>query len=408
MNFSTSRSKSNSKAEAIRGRGCKALSNEELYQALLLFNKCLCLAEPGTKTLGLAFANRSELFFKLKLFDKCLNNIDLARHEECPEEMKQTLKDLEEICLIHVFDDRVAENPWDFFKLSYASNDKLPHVVNCLEVKKDEKFGRLITTNQPLKVGDIVAIEKPFFKILKVDPEDDEYPETNVYQYCANCLSDNLMDLIPCQGCLTTMFCSQKCLETASKGFHKYECCILQPLNDTGNWRMALRCFFDALSICRDSIEMLEKVTKSCDSLSSTVFNYDFSDSSHSENAINQLMCMLSLERRVDVTMKDFSSIFLQHPKIAKIWSTHSEFVNKFLERMMQIEILNFHGIKGRSLNKNKPYRSCLGDGGYTFCSLLNHSCCPNTMRIVVDNRMVLIVERPIKKGEQLFDCYIG
>jgi hypothetical protein len=29
-------------------------------------------------------------------------------------------------------------------------------------------------------------------------------------------------------------------------------------------------------------------------------------------------------------------------------------------------------------------------------------------MRIVVENRMVLVVERPIKKGEQLFDCYIG
>lgn len=409
MNFSAAKSKSTSKAEAIRGRGCKALAKEELYQALLLFNKCLCLAEPGTNTLGLAYANRSEVFFKLKLFDKCLNNIDLARNENCLKETEETLKGLEENSLNHVFDVRAeAENPWDFFKLSHTPNGKLPNVVNCLEVKSDKKFGRFITTNQPLKVGDIVAIEKPFFKILKVDPEDDEYPETNVYQYCANCLSDNLMDLIPCPGCLTTMFCSQKCLQAANKSFHKYECRILQPLNETGNWRMTMRCFFDALSICDDSVEKLEELMKKSENLSPTIFNFDFSDASNPENAVNQLMCMLSLERRVDVNIKDFSSIFLQHPKLAEIWSTHREFVNKFLERMMQIEILNFHGIKGRSLNKSKPYRSCLGDGGYAFCSLLNHSCCPNTMRIVVDNRMVLIVERPIKKGDQLFDCYIG
>jgi hypothetical protein len=29
-------------------------------------------------------------------------------------------------------------------------------------------------------------------------------------------------------------------------------------------------------------------------------------------------------------------------------------------------------------------------------------------MRIVVDNRMVVVVERPIKAFEQIFDCYIG
>lgn len=407
MNFSSSKSKSNQKAEAIRSRGCKALGREELYEALLQFNKSLCIAESGTKTLGLAYANRSEVYFKLKLYEKCLNNIDLARNENCPDEL--SLKDLEEKCLNHVFDAQVeVENPWDFFKLSYPPNEKLPHVVSGLEVKCDKKFGRFITTNQPLNVGDIVAIEKPFFKILKVDLEDNEYPETNVYQYCANCLSDNLMDLIPCAGCLTTMFCSQECLKAANKSFHQYECRILQPLNETGNWRMTMRCFFDALSICGDSVEQLKELMAKSDKLSPTIFNFDFSNPSNPENAKNQLMCMLSLERRVTVNMKDFSSIFQQHPKLAEIWSTHGDFINKFLERMMQIEILNFHGIKGRSLNKSKPYRCCLGDGGYTFCSLLNHSCCPNTMRIVVDNRMVLIVERPIKKGEQLFDCYIG
>ena len=406
MNSNSTKVKSNKLAEAIRAKGYKVLQNGHIYEALLKFNKSLCLVEPHSRTMGLIYVNRAEAFHKLKLYEKCLNNIELAKEIQFPVEQKELLIDMEEKCLENNDDGVKLDNPWDFFKLSYPPNNKLPYVVECLEVKSDKKYGRYITTNKPLNVGDIIAIEKPFFKIIKTDPEDDEYPETNVYQYCASCLSDNLMDLIPCPHCLSTMFCSQKCMKSANKGYHYYECQILQPLNETGDWRMVLRSFFDALSICSGSIEQLEKIMIESDELSPTVFNYDLSGLDNIETIKNQLKCMIGLERKIDVTMKDFSSIFLQHPELAKIWSSHSSFVNKFLERMMQIEILNFHGIKGRSLNNS--YRSCLGDGGYIFCSLLNHSCCPNTMRIVVDNRMVLVVERPIKKGEQLFDCYIG
>lgn len=409
MNFDAMKSKSNQIAEAIRMKGVKAFLNGELYEAIMKFNKSLCLAEPSTKNVGLIFANRAEAYFKLELYEHCLYNLELARNEYCPKEKLDEMKEIEESCLNLLGGPMIVhENPWNFFKLSYPAKEKLPYVINSLEVKCDKKYGRYIITNQPLNVGDIIAIENPFFKILKTDPEDDEYPETNFYQYCANCLSDNLLDLIPCSKCLTTMFCSQKCLQAANKRFHQYECSILQPLNETGNWRMTLRCFFDALSICKGSIEQLEKLMNESDEMSPTVFNFDFGGPNSSENVKYQLMCMLALERKVEVKVKDFSSLFLQHPKLTNLWRSHNIFINKFLERMMQIEILNFHGIKGRSLSRNKPYRSCLGDGGYPFCSLINHSCCPNTMRIVVDNRMVLVVERPIKKGDQIFDCYIG
>lgn len=407
MNFSGG--KSNQRAEALRLKGVQDLENGELYDALLKFNKSLCLAERSSKTLGMIYAHRAEAYFKLYLFDKCLNNIQLAKEEDLSVDKLDVLNEMEEKCLNFVFDKHVDyENPWGFFKLAYRANPKLPHVVDCLEVKCDKKFGRYIVTNQALCVGDILAIEKPFFKILKTDPADDEYPESNLYQYCANCLDDNLMDLIPCSQCLTTMFCSPECLKAADNTFHQYECCVLKSLNETGNWRMSLRSFFDALSICDGSVEELEAIMKKSDELSPTVFNFNFSTAKSSVIARNQLMCMLALERRVEVKPKDFSSIFMQHPRLSELWANHSEFINKFLVRMMQIEILNFHGIKGRSLSRKNPYRSCLGDGGYTFCSLLNHSCCPNTMRIVVQNRMVLIVEKPIKAGEQLFDCYIG
>lgn len=407
MNFTTNKAKSNKIAETIRARGYKVLQNGHLYEALLKFNKSLCIAEPGSRTIALIYSNRAEAFFKLKLYNKSLNNIDLALKENLSTAIKESLKELKERCSEEDnLNTENYENPWEFFKLSYPANKKLPYVIDCLEVKKDKKYGRYITTNEPLNVGDIIAIEKPFFKMVKTEIEDDEYPETNIYQYCANCLTDNLLDLIPCSSCLSTMFCSQKCLQSANKGFHYYECDILQQLNETGEWRMVLRNFFVALSICDGSIEQLEELMEESDRISPTVFNFDLNDPKNCESSKELLSCMIALERRVEVELKDFSSIFNQSQVLAEIWSSHKCFINRFLERMMQIEILNFHGIKGRSFDNTD--RSCLGDGGYLFCSLLNHSCCPNTMRIVVENRMVLVAERPIKKDEQLFDSYIG
>lgn len=404
--------KDNQKAEEFRARGCQDLQKGKLYDALLKFNKSLCFAETQcSKTFALVYAKRAEIYMKLDLYKNCLNNIELARNNSCPKDELKLLSELEEVCLNKLNDSaKEQDDPWEFFKLSHPANENLKwnhHVADCLEVKRDKKFGRYIVSSKSLSVGDIISIEEPFFKILKTDPEDSEYPESNIYQYCANCLNDNFMDLTPClMFCTQTMFCSADCEITANKGFHQYECQMLAALNDTGNRRMSLRCFFDALTICDDSIVQLEMLMRESDKMSPTVFNYDMKDCLQYKK--NQLMCMLALESNVDVGITDLSNIFKSNEKLSKMWSTHKSFINEFLTRMMQIEILNFHGIKGKCLSSSNPYRACVGDGGYIFSSLINHSCCPNTMRIVVNNRMVIIVERPIKKGDQIFDCYIG
>jgi SET and MYND domain-containing protein 4 len=398
--------KSDQKSNVLKNQAERFSKSGEFYDAFLKLNKSLCLAE-NPRNVGELFAIRARYFYEVQLYQKCLNNVKLARkyswdHKNLIELEQQSLaKNLENVNLI--------ENPWDFFKLSHPANPKLPYVIDALEVKCDKKYGRFLITNKDLEVGNIVAIEKPFFKILKSDPDDAEYPQSNAYHYCANCLTDNLFDLIPCGGCSQTMFCSDKCQELAWKSFHKYECRVLTELDSTEGWRMSLRSFFDALSICDDSIEELEKLTKECDELKSTVFNFDLSDENDVDYEKNRLRCLLSLTSNIEIESRDFKLIFNScHTHLKKIWKTHSTFITSLIERLMKIEILNFHSIKGSSLSKKKTYRAALGDGAFIFCSLVNHSCVPNVMRVVVDGNMVMIVERPIKQGEQLFDCYIG
>jgi len=81
------------------------------------------------------------------------------------------------------------ENWEDLFKLSYPANEKIPWLVDCVEMRVTEKFGRGIYAKHDLKAGDIICIEEPAVNYADGD---------NAYFRCYNCFKANAMSLIPC------------------------------------------------------------------------------------------------------------------------------------------------------------------------------------------------------------------
>lgn len=188
-------SKSKVHSDACRCDGNNFYARRSFYEALLKYNESLCCAEPESENLGLAFANRSAVYFEMKLYERCLENINLARRHRYPEKDLEVLKRREEKCLEqmkHNRDEMKFTDCSHLLKLSYPKNQKLPFIADCLEFKVDKKFGRHVITNRHLRVGDIVAIEEPFVKIIH---------ERFVHQKCAGCFKDNLLDLFPCKKC---------------------------------------------------------------------------------------------------------------------------------------------------------------------------------------------------------------
>lgn len=184
-------SKSNEKSDLLRAEGNKFYSQKQFFDALLKYNESLCRAELETSSVGLAFANRSAVYFEMKVFDKCLHNIELAKLNNYPEKNLATIEKRGEKCL-EMMKKKSKVDSRDFIKLSYPANQKLPYVVDCLELKQDKNYGRFIVTNRALNVGDILAIEEPFCRVLQ---------ERFIYQRCSGCFEDNFMDLIPCEKC---------------------------------------------------------------------------------------------------------------------------------------------------------------------------------------------------------------
>lgn len=205
----------------------------------------------------------------------------------------------------------------------------------------------------------------------------------------------------------SAMYCSNQCRTNALADFHNYECPIVDLMHKAGVMQMAMIIFFKALSIFDGSITDLEKSFNANDCSSHSVYDFNFADPDNQANGKHFLISLLCLARND----KDYSNdspekLFKVHPLLADVWQSHEAFIRKFTLRILQIGDSNFHGICGWSLRKYDQIPQMIGIGCYPFISLVNHGCAPNVNRIYVEDKMILLVERPIKKGEQLFDCY--
>lgn len=164
------------------------LSVEEKSNFLEKFenlNKSLCLASTDDQ-LALIYIDRANLCYELKSYKNCILNIQYAREYDLHN--SHSLDALYENCQ-NALKSRENERDENFFSITSKINPKIPFIADCLKLTESWKFGRGVITNRAIKTGEILVIEKPFFKIL----------DKNVrHKRCANCLKSNIMTLIPC------------------------------------------------------------------------------------------------------------------------------------------------------------------------------------------------------------------
>lgn len=218
--------KSKERSDKLRAEGNKSYSQRKFFDALMKYNESLCYAPQGNESLGHAYANKSAVYLEMKLFEKCLNSIEMAKNNFYPADSFKLLDQRREKCeaMMKLTREKPVD-PWMFFKLSYPPNKKYPSIAECLEVESNVKYGRYVIANRQLKIGDIVAVEQPFCSVLVEESTFHDVPELNIYQRCTNCLKENALDLIPCENCckgenfqfldlrssLTFSFCLQLC-----------------------------------------------------------------------------------------------------------------------------------------------------------------------------------------------------
>jgi hypothetical protein len=347
------------------------------------------------------------------LYSRALSNIEKALQHNYPQKGIDKLAKREELCKAMLKEGEEPSNMplcLDRLKLSHKPNAKYPPIADCLKLKYDKKFGRFVITEKKLAPGEIVACEEPFSKCL--------LPDHN-YRYCATCLSDNFFDLFACSVCTSVMFCSEKCHDIGFKKFHQYECTIIDRLNEicTKIMRISSHTFFEALYIYDSNIDRLMAGIE--ESQSANVFDFDLNESSSiDQNRRNLLTCIDSLvTSEAQRSPSDFFQrsgivaimvhLYLNFTKLKTVFKTERarDFYVRFIVKQTQIAAQNYHGIFD-GVFKHKTSTEQYGSASYPFCSLINHSCAPNVVRVSYNCINYLMVNRPIKAGGQLFDNY--
>jgi hypothetical protein len=263
----------------------------EMWQALIFYNKSIAFAK-SMEVLSLGFANRSAVYLSTGCKEECLKNIEWARETGYPnlsrlDEREEKCKNLPELGWKNV-----SENPWDYFKLSYPANEKIPWIVDCLEVRTTEKYGRGIYATQDLKAGDIISIEEPMFFLV-------EYCN---FTHCTNCYKTCMLNLLPCAKTSTMMFCSFKCMnELYSKSIT-----LESPLNLDIKMLTEIAAPFGGYKKLDEFIN-----ETNLKELNKTIFDYDFSDPQDPNYKRNLMTCILSLSSKensdVDKSALDIS-----------------------------------------------------------------------------------------------------
>lgn len=378
--------KSNAIADKFRIEGTKEFCSGKHFNALILNNLSLSNAETDDRKAS-AFANRSAVYFELKLYQKCLENIQLAQQHGYPVAKMKQLERREEKCRKAIETPQKGGNPSDYFQLSQPANVKIPFIINCLQSKSDSIFGRGIFTNRELKAGDIIAIEEPFVKFMKQDAK---------YNRCALCLKSNMLSLLPSPG--SVMFCSEKCLNEGNSIFKDDLNCLAEDSKNCWPDRV-LRFFKQSLAVT-GSFEELRKIVE--ESKKETIFSFNLNKSTEADQKIHLLKCMFGLLEKKFNKVFDFSEMY---QKVDQIEPTDD---TKFLEKLVLKQTLNcqYNAISFKQHDRFKFNVIEDAAGIFPFSSLINHACFNNVHPIVVDNKLAWIVIRPVPKDSQIFANY--
>lgn len=191
------------------------------------------------------------------------------------------------------------------------------------------------------------------------------------------------------------MACSQAC----HNAIGRQNIASLQSIESQFGWALT-----KMLQMTKESAEIYGSVG-ALQALASTnpttVFDFDFSELKSTASRQNLLKCIVSLSggRRKCVTDEDVENF-----KLSVGHDRNGAFLASFAQHLMAICAMNqysmqfYDALKGEHLN--------LGNCLLPFGSLINHSCDPNIVWVLAENKFVFIAAKPIQAGAQLFHCY--
>lgn len=402
--------KDNGLSLKYRQAGNAEIERKNIKEAMELYNKSLCFAEAGSELASLAYANRSYCFLNLKMYQKCLSDIQLAKNDNYPEKLKWKLEQRESECVNRL---KTADNKKTFDPtLSFRSDEKIPGMANAIKIERNEKFGRHIVAQCDIEEDKTVLIEEPMFKLLM----------SGEYKKCMVCLKEN-ENLIPCTKCTTAIFCPGICSDNE---FHKYECTMKNikyfespdGVKVRNSVRFAMQAVIKIIKHFSSTDEMIGFVQKCIEEIRNDPIEIAVTDGSAKSNfkTFMKLHHFKSSGTSEDETFAFYVvhacvayETLMSYKDIEEKFSTTSE--QRFLMHLMTqlIAIFKANNVLLREFESGNLAAMMSTDGFIDFGVALfnigcyfNHSCLPNVLTVTNEKYSITKTIRPIKAGDQI------
>lgn len=370
--------KNDVKSLEFRNQGNVKFNNQDWWGAMVLYNQSLCFAEKNSANVSLAYANRSSCFLRLRMFTKCLADIQLAIITKYPPSLMPKLLNRRADCLsqmkVH------SELEYCVPQLSYEEDPNFQGMANVLEIKYNEEFGRHIVAKCDLPAGQTVLVDEAFIAI-----------NGERYNRCASCLRTT-MNFIPCNNCSNAIYCDDACARAA----------FIHPIECDANLPDVESVASEVMSYVIDTINRVQNVEELIDFV---------------ENAIEQPQWVPSSFNKLSNRYQAFFQ--LQDAKLSDTMGNvlrSSNIVYSLMFLSDDIQQVSYTKNQKRFLMHLVTYFMCALANTVKHAdavklltlisSYIHHSCAPNIMFAGIANKVFAVTVRPIKMGERLSKSY--
>lgn len=378
--------KNNEKATKLREEGNIRFETGDLIEAMKYYNLSLRFAEVNSETVAFAYANRSSCFLHLKMYEKCLVDIELAKLANYPEQSLPKLEKRHADCLEAM---KANDQVDDFIpQLSYDADENFPGMSNVLEIKYNVQFGRHIVAKCDIEVGKTVLLEESFTSQESASLQSEAWN----CEYCQK----PLMNFIACEKCTSALFCNTSCMERDE--FHKIVC-EEQTHKKIDNIKCDLLVMFFAINTFSNVDDLMEFVDKTIKD-ESTKIPKSLNDDKSKYRAFLQLnqLALADKEKLVVGSYLVYTNLMARDVIKTKFDTEKKQNFLMHLTLHHRCIILSSSFISLDPLSK--PIANVV--------SYFNHSCAPNALCVnYLSQGNRLITVRPIQKGEQLFINYV-
>jgi len=409
--------KSDKICEQHRVKGNAFQRAKSFYKALQSYNAALCYAESiKSENASFIFAHRAACYLDLKLYVKCLDNIELARLANYPDEMFLAAR---EQLATHLLEDspkpRGEQEAKRFFRLSYPAHKKIPFLAKCIKLQKNVKQEQHMYATQGLKTGDVIAVFEPVLESINQEA---------IFRRCSHCLKTNCLSLIPCMRCVSSMYCSQECRLKANEVYHWKECHYLDDLLEQCSKKPELKFLPSVMRILQLAIHEFGTLNKVSDVFNAsnvhkgTFFDYDLRTERNPSLERNKFKAALGhlstliLCKDSESTRNQVIDQWFNNDLLRILWTDpkEKEDLEVVVKRISMLAQNRFYDQLTKWTVQKKTAEQIRDDFASAVAlpvAYINHSCVPNVYLLPIGTKNALVVSRPIAKDELIKMSYL-